>query len=114
MNALRNKVQLIGNLGINPEVKQFDGGKKIAKFSLATNETHKNAKGEKTTQTQWHNIVAWGNTANYIEKFIKKGTEVAIEGKLSNRNYTDKTGVKRYITEIIVTEIMIITQREAA
>lgn len=112
MNALRNKVQLIGNLGVNPEVKEFDGGKKLAKFSLATNEYYKNAKGEKVTDTQWHNLIAWGNSANYIEKYLKKGMEVAIEGKLVNNNYTDKNGVKRYVTEVHVNEVMILKGKE--
>ena len=112
MNALRNKVQLIGNLGINPEVKAFEGGRKLAKFSLATNEYYKNAQGDKVTDTQWHNLIAWGNTATYIEKFLKKGMEVAIDGKLLNRNYTDKAGVKRYVTEIQINEIMILTAKD--
>src|ERR1051325_5933598 len=102
MNTLRNKVQLIGNLGQNPEVKELNGGKKVAKFSLATNETYRNKAGEKVTDTQWHNLVAWGKTADIIEKYLKKGSEVAVEGKLLNRNYTDKEGVKRYVTEIQV------------
>ena len=108
MNTLRNKVQLIGNLGQNPEVKELNGGKKVAKFSLATNETYRNKAGEKVTETQWHNLVAWGKTADIIEKFLKKGSEVAIEGKLLNRNYTDKEGVKRYVTEIQVNELLML------
>ena len=108
MNTLRNKVQLIGNLGQNPEVKELNGGKKVAKFSLATNETYKNKAGEKVTDTQWHNLVAWGKTADIIEKYLKKGSEVAIEGKLLNRNYTDKEGVKRYVTEIQVSELLML------
>ena len=108
MNNLRNKVQLIGNLGQNPEVKELNGGKKVAKFSLATNETYKNKAGEKVTDTQWHNLVAWGKTADIIEKYLKKGSEVAVEGKLLNRNYTDKEGVKRYVTEIQVSELLML------
>jgi len=108
MNTLRNKVQLIGNLGQNPEVKELNGGKKVAKFSLATNETYKNKAGEKVTDTQWHNLVAWGKTADIIEKYLKKGSEVAVEGKLLNRNYTDKEGVKRYVTEIQVSELLML------
>ena len=111
MNALRNKVQLIGNLGMNPEVKTLDGGKKLAKFSIATNENYKNAKGEKVTDTQWHNVVAWGKTADIIEKFLKKGSEVAIEGKLINRNYDDKEGVKRYVTEVEAHEILMLNAK---
>ena len=112
MNTLRNKVQLIGNLGGNPEIKNFDKGKKLAKFSLATNESFKNAQGEYVKETQWHNLVAWGKTAEIIEKHLKKGSEVAIEGKLINRNYTDKEGVKRYITEIEVNEFLMVGNKE--
>ena len=108
MNTLRNKVQLIGNLGQNPEVKELNGGKKVAKFSLATNETYRNKAGEKITDTQWHNLVAWGKTAEVIEKYLKKGSEVAVEGKLLNRNYTDKEGVKRYVTEIQVSDLLML------
>jgi len=108
MNTLKNKVQLIGNLGQNPEVKELDGGKKVAKFSLATNETYKNKAGEKVTDTQWHNLVAWGKTAEIIAQYLKKGSEVAIEGKILNRNYTDKEGVKRYVTEIQVNELLML------
>lgn len=108
MNAIRNQVQLIGNLGKDPEVKPLDGGKKLAKFSVATNETYKNASGERITETQWHNLIAWGKTADIVEKFLKKGNEVAVQGKLINRNYTDKTGVKRYVTEIQVTELLLL------
>jgi single-strand DNA-binding protein len=112
MNALRNKVQLIGNLGMNPEVKSLDGGKKLAKVSIATNETYKNAKGERVTETQWHNLIAWGKTAELVEKLFKKGSEVAVEGKLINRNYTDKEGIKRYVTEIVVSEVLMLGSKE--
>jgi single-strand DNA-binding protein len=108
MNNLKPKVQLIGNLGINPEIKKLESGKKIAKFSLATNETYKNSKGEKVDDTQWHNLIAWGKTAELIEKYLQKGSEVAIEGKLTNRSYDDKDGIKRYITEIVVNEILML------
>lgn len=112
MNALRNKVQLIGNLGSTPEIKEYEGGKKLAKFSIATNEHYKNSKGEKVTDTQWHNLVAWGTTAGYAEKYLKKGMEVAIEGKLVNRNYTGQDGIKRYYTEVQVNEVMILKSRD--
>lgn len=105
---MRNKVQLIGNLGQNPEVKELNGGKKLAKFSLATNETYRNKEGEKVTDTQWHNLTVWGKTADIVEKYLKKGSEVAVEGKLLNRNYTDKEGVKRYVTEIQVNELLML------
>ena len=112
MNALRNKVQLIGNLGMDPEIKSLDGGKKLAKMSIATNETYKNAKGEKITETQWHNLIAWGKTAEICEKFLKKGSEIAVEGKLVNRNYTDKEGIKRYVTEIEVHEVLMLDSKK--
>ena len=104
MSTLRNKVQLIGNLGKDPEITNLDGGKKLAKFTIATNETYKNQKGEKVTDTQWHNIVAWGKTAEIIENYVTKGKEVAVEGKLTSRSYDDKEGVKRYITEVVCNE----------
>ena len=105
---MRNKVTLIGNLGQTPEVKELTGGKKVAKFSLATNESYRNKAGEKITDTQWHNLIAWGKTAEIVEKYVKKGSEIAIEGKLLNRNYTDKDGVKRYVTEIQVNELLML------
>jgi single-strand DNA-binding protein len=109
---MRNKVQLIGNLGQNPEVKELNGGKKLAKFSLATNETYRNKAGEKVTDTQWHNLTVWGKTADIVEKYLRKGSEVAVEGKLLNRNYTDKDGVKRYVTEIQVNELVMLGARK--
>ena len=112
MNNLKNKVQLIGNLGMNPEIKNLDSGKKIAKFSIATNESYKNSKGEKINDTQWHNIIAWGKTAEIVEKFLQKGNEVAIEGKLINRNYEDKDGNKRYVTEIQVNELLMLGSKK--
>ena len=108
MSTLRNKVQLIGNLGSNPEIITLDSGKKLAKFSIATNENYKNAEGEKVTDTQWHNVIAWNKTAEIIEKYLEKGSEVAIEGKLTNRSYETKEGEKRYITEVVVNEILML------
>lgn len=108
MNALRNKVQLIGNLGMEPEIKTLESGKKLAKMSIATNESYKNSKGELIKETQWHNLIAWGKTAEIIEKYLKKGNEVAIEGKLVHRDYTDKEGQKRYVTEIEVNELLML------
>ena len=108
MNALRNKVQLIGNLGNDPEIVNLDGGNKLAKFSIATNETYKNAKGEKVTDTQWHNVVAWGKTAEIVENYLTKGNEVAVEGKLTHRSYETKEGEKRYITEIRCNELLML------
>ena len=108
MSTLRNKVQLIGHLGNDPEIINLESGKILAKFSIATNESYKNAKGEKVTDTQWHNIVAWGKTAEIIEKFVTKGKEVAIEGKLTTRSWEDKDGIKRYITEVVCNELLML------
>jgi len=111
MNNVKNKVQLIGNLGNAPEIKILDGGKKLARISLATNETYKNAKGEKITETQWHNVIAWDKIAEIMEKYFTKGLEVLIEGKLVNHNYTDKEGIKRYTTEVQANELLILTKK---
>ena len=108
MNALRNKVQLIGHVGQEPEIKTFEGGKKLANLTLATNETYTNAKGEKVEQTEWHRLTAWGKTADLIENYVIKGKEIAIEGKLSHRSYDDKDGVKRYITEVVISELLLL------
>jgi single-strand DNA-binding protein len=108
MNTLRNKVQLIGNLGNDPEIINLESGKTLAKFAIATNENYTNNKGEKITDTQWHNVVAWGKTAQIIEKYVTKGKEVAIEGKLTSRSYDDKEGNKRYITEIVCSELLLL------
>ena len=108
MNNLKNKVQLIGNLGMNPEIKNLDSGKKLAKFSIATNESYKNAQGEKVTDTQWHNVIAWNKTVDIIEQYVTKGKEVAIEGKLTSRSYEDAEGVKRYVTEIVMNELLLL------
>ncbi|MCK5401950.1 MAG: single-stranded DNA-binding protein [Flavobacteriaceae bacterium] len=108
MNTLRNKVQLIGNLGNDPEIINLESGKTLAKFSIATNESYKNASGEKVTDTQWHNVVAWGKTAEIIEKYVTKGKEVAIEGKLTTRSYETKEGEKRYVTEVVCNELLML------
>jgi single-strand DNA-binding protein len=114
MYALKNKVQLIGNLGNNPEVKTLESGKKMARFSVATSETYRNAKGEKVEETQWHNLVAWGKLAEIAEKFLHKGSEVALEGKLINRTYNDKEGNKKYITEIQINELLMLGKENKA
>ena len=106
MNTLRNKVQLIGNLGNDPEIITLESGKKLAKFSLATNENYKDANGDKQTKTDWHNIIAWNKAADIIEKYVTKGKEIAIEGKLTNRSWDDKEGNKRYTTEVVVNEVL--------
>jgi len=108
MNTLRNKVQLIGNLGQDPEVRNFDNGKVSARFSLATTDAYRDANGNKVTETQWHNIVAWGNLAKIIEKYLSRGSEVAVEGKLTHRSYDDKEGNKRYYTEIVLNDMVML------
>lgn len=114
MNALKNKVQLIGKLGFDPEVKNIEGGRKLAKFSMATNEIYRNAKGEKVEETHWHRLIAWGKVAEIAEKYLAKGAEVAIEGKLVNNNYIDKDGNKRYSTEIVVQELLLMGAKATA
>jgi len=106
MNSLRNSVRLVGNLGMDPEVKSFDNNRKLAKISIATNETYKNDKGERITDTQWHNLIMWNTQAKMAEEYLKKGDEIAIEGKLSSRSYVDKDGNKKYMTEVVVNEFL--------
>ena len=114
MNALKNKVQLIGRLGAKADFKILEGDKKVAKFSLATNETYRNAKGDKVEETTWHQLVAWGKTAEIIHQYTDKGSEIAIEGKLINRSYTGKEGIKKYITEIQVNEVLFLGDKSPA
>ena len=113
-NTLRNRVQLIGNLGNAPEIKNLEDGKKVANFSLATNERYRNASGEKITETTWHNLVAWGKVAEIAEKYLLKGSEVIIEGKIINRSYTDKDGVKKYVSEVQVNELLLLDGKPEA
>jgi single-strand DNA-binding protein len=108
MYALRNKVQLIGRLGNAPDVRVTEKGKKWVRLSIATSERYRNALGEKVTETQWHNVVAWGSLAELAEKYLYKGKEVAISGKLVTRNYVDKEGVKRYVTEIVADDLLLL------
>lgn len=106
MNTLRNSVRLVGNLGMDPEVKSFDNNKKLARLSIATHESYKNDKGERTTETQWHNVVMWNQQAKFAEDYLKKGDEIVIEGRLSSRSYTDKDGNKRFVTEIVANDFL--------
>jgi len=110
MNAMKNRVQLIGNVGNNPEIKTLESGKKLAHLTIATNDVYRNGKGDKVEQTEWHRVTAWGKTAEIIEKFVVKGKEVAIDGKLTHRSYDDKNGEKRYITEVVVNEILLLSK----
>ena len=106
MNALKNKVQLIGRLGQDPEIVTFTDGNKMAKFSLATDESYKNNQGEKVEKTFWHNVIVRNGLVKVVEEYVKKGQEIAVEGKLSYRNWEDKDGNKRYTTEIICSELL--------
>ena len=108
MNALKNKVQLIGNLGQDPEIVTLDNGNKLAKFSIATSESYKNTQGQKIEDTQWHSIVAWGKTAEIVENYLTKGKQVAVEGKLTHRSYETKEGEKRYLTEVRCNELLMV------
>jgi single-strand DNA-binding protein len=106
-----NKVQLVGRLGNAPEIRTFESGKKMARFSVATTESYTDAKGVNVVNTQWHNLVAWGRAAALAEKQLTRGCEVSIEGKLAHRNYIDKAGTKKYVTEIVVAEILLLNSK---
>ena len=114
MQSLKNRVHLIGFLGNSPEIKTTENGKKLARFSIATNERYTNIHGEKITETIWHNLISWNQLADIAEKFLVKGAEVAIEGKLINRSYVDKEGIKKYVSEIQVIELLMIGSRSTA
>lgn len=114
MNALANRVQLIGNLGKDPEIKNLTSGKIKASISLATSEVYRNSDGEKITDTQWHNVIAWGKTAEIAENYLQKGNKVAIEGKLVHRVYEDKEGKKRYVTEVVASSLMMLDPKPKA
>lgn len=110
---IKNHVQLIGRLGANPEVKILDNGIRLARFSIAVTETYTTKKGEKVTDVQWHSITAWDKLANTAESILQKGTQVTVDGKLFNRTYTNKEGVKRSITEIIAKELAVFKKQAA-
>tara|TARA_B100000678_G_scaffold169785_1_gene141586 strand:+ start:126 stop:509 length:384 start_codon:yes stop_codon:yes gene_type:complete len=108
MSTLKNHVQLIGNVGQEPTITNLESGKKVARFSIATNESYKNNKGEKVQSTDWHTVVAWGKTAEIIENFVGKGKEIAITGKLRTRTYTTDDGNQRYVTEVQAKEVLLL------
>lgn len=114
MFAFKNRVQLIGNLGGKPEIKKTENGKKLAQFSLATSESFRNGKGENIKETQWHRVVAWGKVAEIAEKYLDKGKQVAIEGKLVSRSYSDKNGTKKYISEVQANEMLLLGARQTS
>lgn len=106
MKSMRNSVHLIGRLGKDPEIKTFNERKR-ATFSLATTDTYKNQKGEKVEDTQWHNVVIWGKLAGIVEKYVKKGDEIAVEGKLVHRSY-ESNGDKKFVTEVDVNDLLML------
>ena len=106
---MKNRVQLIGHVGQEPEIKNLESGR-VANFTIATNENYTNAKGEKVEQTEWHRVSAWGKTVDIIGKLLTKGSHVAIEGKLTHRSYDDKEGNKRYITEVVANELVLLSK----
>ncbi|MBK6776433.1 MAG: single-stranded DNA-binding protein [Flavobacteriales bacterium] len=108
MNTLKNKVSLIGNLGFDPEVREIQGGKKVARISVATTDSYKNAAGEWVKDTQWHTVIAWGRTADQVGRLLRKGTPVALEGKLVHRSFEGKDGLKRYVTEVIMSDFQLL------
>ena len=105
---MKNRVQLIGRVGQDPEVKNLEGGKKLATITIATNDVYYKDNGDKVEQTEWHRVTAWGKTAEIIEKYVTKGKEIGIEGKLTHRSYEDKNGEKRYVTDIVVNEVLLL------
>jgi single-strand DNA-binding protein len=108
MNNLRNRVQLIGNLGQDPETKTLESGKKIVKFTVATSESFKNGEGQKVNETTWHNVVAWNGLADVAGKYLKKGGQVAVEGRIVYRSYEDKAGITKNITEIVANDLVML------
>lgn len=109
MNNLRNRVQLIGNLGKDVEFKKLENGNAIARVPIATKEVVKNKKGEKVVDVQWHYLVGWGKVAEIMQVLLKKGKEVAVQGKLTHRTYEDNEGTKRFLSEVVVSEFMLIS-----
>ncbi len=109
MNSVKNKIQLIGRLGNDPEVKNFENDKVMARFSLATSESYRDSNGTWQEDTQWHKVVAWGNTAKQVEKLSHKGDEVLVEGKLVHRSYEDHDGNTNYITEVVINELIVVS-----
>lgn len=111
MNALKNKVNLIGRLGVQPEIVNLESGRKLARFTLATNENYKNKNGEWQSITQWHTINAWGKLAELVQKLLTKGQEIVVEGKLVNLSYENKNGEKRFSTVVEASEFLVLTPK---
>ena len=113
MNALRNKVQLLGRLGKDPEMISFEDGKTKCNFPIATNEIFRNSEGERVERTQWHDVIAWGGLADIVGQYCRKGSEVAVEGRISYRTYEDSEGQTRYVTEVIANELLMLDKRSS-
>jgi single-strand DNA-binding protein len=113
MTSIKNHVQLVGRLGANPEVKTFENGSKLARFSIAVVETYTTKKGEKVTDVHWHSVLAWGHLATAAERMLQKGIQVTVDGKLFNRTYTNKEGVNRSTTEIVANDLVVLLQNAA-
>lgn len=113
MNSLKNRVNLIGNLGQDPETKNLENGKKVTRFTLATSDDYKNAEGQKVKETTWHNIVAWNGLGEIAGRYLKKGAQIAVEGRIVYRTYEDKNGATRYVTEIIINEMLMLRSQKA-
>ena len=110
MYNLKNRVQLIGRLGKDPIVNQASNGTNVARFTLATNDIYKDNEGKKVEDVQWHNIVVWGRKADVVKEYLTKGKEIAIEGKLAHRSWEDKDGNTRYISEVVVKELLMLSK----
>jgi len=113
MNGLRNKVMLVGNLGQDPEIKNLESGKKVVHFTLATKDDYKNSDGQKVKETTWHNITAWNGLAETASKFLKKGQEVLVEGRIVYRTYEDKKGVTKNVTDIVLSDLLLLRSAKA-
>lgn len=112
MSTLRNRVQLIGHVGADPEIKTLESGVKVARLRVATNDRYKTSNGEWKDDTQWHTVTAWGNLTNRIEQYVKKGSFLALDGKIDYREYTDQQGVKKYFTEIRANSLIILDKKQ--
>ncbi|GAA0874203.1 single-stranded DNA-binding protein [Wandonia haliotis] len=111
MSTLRNKVALVGRTGIEPEVRNFENGRKFVRLTLATSESYRNKSGERVENTQWHTVVAWGKLAGIFESYVSKGQEIMVEGKLITRSYDDKNGDKKYFTEIEASDVLLLGKK---
>ncbi len=112
ISSIKNSVQLLGHLGKDVELTEFDSGSTKVKFSIATSDYYKNSKGEKVQETQWHNIVAWGKLGENMQKYLAKGSEVLVKGKLTSRTYNDKEGNTRSITEVVASDFLLFDKKK--